>query len=74
MLQSRTCLIKRSSLGIIEETFKVKTMRLEHHFIDNQSLEDDPIGKHFGDWAIADLLSSLIDETGQATSGVQYPN
>lgn len=58
--------------SIIEETFKVKTMRLEHHFIDNQPLEDDPVGKHFADWAIADLLSSLIDETGQATSGVQY--
>lgn len=59
--------------SIIEETFNVKTTRLEHHFIDNQPLEDDPIGKHFADWAIADLLSSLIDETGQATGGVQYP-
>lgn len=59
--------------SIIEETFNVKTTRLEHHFIDNLPLEDDPISKHFADWAIADLLSSLIDETGQATSGIQYP-
>lgn len=59
--------------SIIEETFNVKAKRLEHHFIDNLPLEDDPISKHFADWAIADLLSSLIDETGQATTGIRYP-
>lgn len=59
--------------SIIEETFNVKAKRLEHHFIDNLPLEDDPISKHFADWAIADLLSSLIDETGQETRSIQYP-